>query len=141
MVTPTKNKTLPKKLIPIQNLYYDQVDGTTQDSDSMNELQYKVVNKVYDMQFWHYHYSHPSANDRLKMFTKWFGPANTSKKNARHGLMHIWTIIVNDSKYVLYLTNITFFMETPKDTPFENVLADLKEIEKLLLSDKPKKDK
>lgn len=130
MIKATSIKKIPGRNIALQNLSFEQKIYS-----SVSEKHGELVNTIYDMQNWHlFQKGELSLDEKVELFTNWFGPVSLKKKLREKGDTYIWIVDINGNLYTLFLCSYAFFMETPISTPFEDAIKATHEIEEFLFS-------
>ena len=141
MVKRIENFQKPKtKFIELQNLFFENKKTKKLDLNSPEyELHSKIINRLYDFNFWHYPHNFKDRSERLTQMVTWFGSYNFKTNLPGNRESYVWAVDVNDSVYCIYLTPNGLFIETSVNQSLEKVWADVKELSKILLEKWKKK--
>lgn len=122
MIKPLIRKKNINNAVAVQNLIFEQKLEYKIYSDKQSLL----VNKLYDIQHWHYFYGQDlDFKGKIDYLTRLFGKYSIKKKMPQKGDTYIWFVEINNHVYSVYQCSYACFMEVSLETDYEKVLVDI----------------
>lgn len=122
MIKPLIRKKNINNAVAVQNLIFEQ----KLDYKSNSEKQSLLVNKLYDLQHWHYFYGQDlDFKGKIDYLTRLFGKYSIKKKMPQKGDTYIWFVEINSQVYSVYQCSYACFVEVALERNYDQVLVDV----------------
>jgi hypothetical protein len=119
------------KMVSVQNLIFEQKLNYKENMD----YQSKLVNKLYDIQNWHYFYLDSlSFDQKVKYLNKYLGTYSIKKMLKDKGTTYLWFLEIKGQKFTVYQCSYALFMEVELKSNYKDVLNNINEFMSILFS-------